>query len=132
MAGAVSLGTDSELYALREAGRRMADQLNLAIVANGLAATGRWMAFHLEDGSGPGTIYDTRHAAAWDRRNDSRACWYEQLRPAGYSADECALTIQYARAMPLLEAGAPAPILPVRSEDAARKVRQLKRARHRR
>jgi hypothetical protein len=120
---------DSELYALKEAGKRMADTLNLAIVAYNRAATGRWMAFRLADGTSDQVVYDSRDDAIAHQLHES-LCWYEQLRPAGYSADECALTLAYARAMyaagwrPL--AGAPAPILPVRTEDARAKYRQLR------
>lgn len=128
--GAAEIGRDSELYALREAGKRMADALNLAVIGLGGAGTGRFMAFSLADGSTDHTIYDSRTDALTHQRHES-LCWYEQIRPKGYSADECALTLMYARAMH--DAGhlrpaadTPAPILPVRIEDARRKFRQLR------
>jgi hypothetical protein len=131
IAGAVSIGRDSELYALREAGKRMSDILNLALVCHGPAVTGRWMAFKLADGSGDNVVYDTRADAIRHQFHETTA-WYEQMRPKGWSADECALTLLYARAA--YDAGwrpereTPAPILPVRLEDKAHKMRQLRRS----
>ena len=124
LAGAVSIGTDPELYALREAGARMADVLNAVVIANGIAATGRWLAFRLEDGTSDKVIYDTRADAV---RFQRAPCWFEQLRPCGYSADECAMTLQYARALYAASwrPDDPAPIMPVRREDAIAKRRQL-------
>jgi hypothetical protein len=129
--GAMTIGTDPELHALKSAGARMADTLNAAIIANARTATGRWLAFALEDGSSDKVIYDTRLDAITHHQNKPGAMWFEQLRPAGYSADECAMTLQYARAM--YSAGwrndpaYPAPIMPVRREDAAKKQTQLNR-----
>lgn len=127
-------GKDAPLYAAKEAGKRMADVLNDAVIANGLAATGRWMAFRLDDGSSDGVIYDTRDDAIRCQFHET-VCHYELLKPRGYGADECALTLIYARAA--YDAGwrpsreAPAPIMPVRIEDRARKTRQLIAARKR-
>lgn len=130
LSGAVTIGTDPELYALREAGRRMADVLNLAVIANGIQATGRWMSFALDDGSSDKAIYDTRDDAMRLARGGPKH--FERLRPTGYSADECALTLQYARAYAgatglAMDRAAPAPIMPVRAEDAQTKLRQLQR-----
>jgi hypothetical protein len=128
---AVLTGPDSALYALREAGKRMADALTLAIIADP-AAVGRWMAFRLEDGRTDHVVYDTRPDAIRHQAHET-LCHYEQLRPSGFSADECALTLMYARAA--YDAGwrpsadDPAPIRPVRLEDARRKFRQLRQAR---
>jgi hypothetical protein len=129
LSGAAGIGTDPELYALREAGSRMADVLNAAVIANGIGATGRWMAFHLQDGTSDKVIYDARvHAII----HQSQPCHFEQLRPAGYSRDECAMTLQYARALHAAgirpDPDYPAPVLPVRREDAIRKTRQLNTA----
>jgi len=130
IAGAVSIGRDSELYALKEAGKRMSDILNLALVIHGPAITGRWMAFKLADGSGDNVVYDTRADAISHQFHETLA-HYEQMRPKGWSADECAMTLHYARAA--YDAGwrpereAPAPIMPVRLEDKAQKTRQLRR-----
>jgi hypothetical protein len=129
--GAASIGTDPELHALKAAGARMADVLNAAVCAGN--CFGRWMVFRLDDGTSPDhqTLYDTRTAAVTHQRHDEAWCHFEMVRPSAYSADECALTLQYARA--LFDAGvraslhAPAPIMPVRREDAARKYRQLRR-----
>jgi hypothetical protein len=126
--GAVTIGRDSELYALKEAGKRMADVLNLALIAHGPSITGKWMAFALADGRSDNTVYDTRPDAIRHQFHETLA-HYEQMRPKGWSADECALTLQYARAA--YDAGwrpsaiDPAPILPVRLEDKALKLRQL-------
>jgi hypothetical protein len=130
LSGAVTIGTDPELYQLREAGRRMADVLNLAVIGNGIMCTGRWMAFSLDDGSSNKDIYDTRDDAMRLARGGPKH--FEQLRPTGYSADECALTLQYARAFAsstglAMDRAAPAPIMPVRAEDAQAKLRQLQR-----
>lgn len=132
ISGAVGLGTDPELYALKEAGRRAAGVLNDTVIDNGLAATGRWMAFRLDDGSSDKVIYDTRDDAI---RHQSQPAHYEQLKPHGYGADEMAMTLHYARSMHAAgwrpETGDPAPILPVRREDAASKAGQMNRhARH--
>lgn len=128
LAGAATLGTDPELHALKDAGARMCDVLNAAIIANGLAATGRWMAFRLDDGSSDKVIYDTRADAITHAR---QPCHYEQLRPRGYGPDECAMTLAYARSLHLAMGPAdldmPAPIMPVRLEDRAAKRRQLAR-----
>lgn len=130
--GAAEISRDSELYALKEAGKRMADALNLALVAGGIAVTGRWMAFSLADGRSDNVLYDTRDDAIRHQFHETLA-HYEQMRPRSWSADECAMTLQYARAAygagwrP--EREAPAPIMPVRNEDKARKLRQLQRAR---
>jgi hypothetical protein len=126
LSGAITIGTDPELHQLKDAGARAADVLNLAVIANGVQATGRWMAFALDDGRSDKAIYDTRADAI---RHAKVPCHFEQLRPAGYSADEMALTLQYARAY-FASAGpaaadVPAPIMPVRREDAARKHIQL-------
>lgn len=130
--GAQTLGLgDPELYALKECGKRMSDALNARVVFGGLAAFGRWMAFSLEDGSSNGTLYDSREDAIRAMRNASVNHWFEAIRPSSYSADECALLIQYARAA--YSAGwrpdvqYPTPIAPVRIEDAHRKYRQLSR-----
>jgi hypothetical protein len=132
-AGAATLGTDPELHALKSAGARMADVLNAAVIANGLAATGRWMAFALGDGSSDKIIYDTRADAIIHAK---RPCHFEQLRPRGFGDDECAMTLAYARslhaAMGPASLDMPAPILPVRLEDRARKRRQLERHAQRR
>jgi hypothetical protein len=128
--GAVSIGRDSELYALKEAGKRMADILNLALIAYGPVITGRWMAFALADGRGDSVVYDTRDDAIAHQFHETLA-HYEQMRPKGWSADECALTLMYARAA--YDAGwrpereTPAPIMPVRLEDTAQKLRRLRR-----
>jgi hypothetical protein len=131
LAGALSLGTDPELHALKAAGARMADALNAAVVAKN--CFGRWMAFRLDDGSSPDrrTLYDTRAAAISHQRHREAWTHFEQVRPASYSADECALTLQYARALyasgyrPATDV--PAPIAPVRLEDKAAKLGQLTR-----
>jgi hypothetical protein len=128
LAGAISLGTDPELNALKSAGARMADVLNAAVIASGTAAAGRWMAFALDDGSSDKVIYDTRAEAI---RFSRQPCHFEQLRPAGYGPDECAMTLAYARslhqAMGPADLDTPAPIMPVRLEDRAAKRRQLNR-----
>lgn len=130
IAGAATIGRDSELYALKEAGKRMADILNLALIAHGPAVTGKWMAFTLADGRGDSVVYDTRPDAIRHQFHETLA-HYEQMRPKGWSADECALTLMYARAAynagwrPSAED--PAPIMPVRNEDRALKLRQLRR-----
>jgi hypothetical protein len=128
LAGAVGLGTDPELYALKECGKRAADVLNNAVIDNGLAATGRWMAFRLDDGSSDKVIYDTRDDAI---RHQLQPAHYEQLKPHGYSPDVMAMTLHYARAMHSAglrpHRGDPAPILPVRREDAAHKAGQMNR-----
>jgi hypothetical protein len=122
-AGAISLGTDPELNALKDAGKRMSDALNAQLVFNGLSGTFRWMAFKLDDGSSDGAVYDTRADAIKHQKFETQ-CWYEQILPsgAGYSPDVCAMTIQYARVA--YDAGfrpsidAPTPIQPVRREHA--------------
>lgn len=125
-------GKDAPLYAAKEAGKRMADVLNQVVVDNGLAVFGRVMAFRLDDGSSDGVIYDHRADAIRHQLHET-LCHYEVLKPRGYSADECALTLIYARAA--YDAGwrpsreAPAPIMPVRIEDRHRKTRQLMAAR---
>lgn len=130
IAGAATIGRDSELYALKEAGKRMSDILNLALVCHGPAITGRWMAFALADGSGDNVVYDTRADAIRHQFHETLA-HYEQMRPKGWSPDECALTLLYARSA--YDAGwrpsqqDPAPILPVRLEDKTLKLRQLRR-----
>lgn len=130
VAGAAVIGRDSELYALKEAGKRMADILNLALICYGPEITGRWMAFSLADGRGDSVIYDTRDDAIAHQFHETLA-HYEQLRPKAWSADECAMTLHYARAAydagwrPSLDA--PAPIMPVRLEDRASKLRLLRR-----
>lgn len=122
---------DAELRALKDAGQRMAEGLNLAIVFHGLACSGRWMAFKLEDGRTDHTIYDTRPDAIRHQAHET-LCHYEKLRPSSFSPDECALTLMYARAA--YDAGwrpsaeDPAPIQPVRLEDTFTKLRQLRRA----
>jgi hypothetical protein len=134
LAGAATIGRDSELYALKEAGKRMADSLNLRIIVDGLAVTGRWMAFALADGRSDHVLYDTRADAIRHQFHETLA-HYEMLRPRSYSADVCAMTLHYARAA--YDAGwrpepdAPAPIMPVRREDQAQKLRQLRRAKRR-
>jgi hypothetical protein len=134
IAGAVQISPDSELYALKEAGKRMADILNLRLIVDGPAVTGRWMAFALADGRGDSVLYDTRAEAIRHQFHETLA-HYEQMRPKSWSADECAMTLHYARAA--YDAGwrpepeAPAPIMPVRLEDKALKTRQLRRAKRR-
>jgi hypothetical protein len=132
-AGALLLGGDPELLELKDAGARMADVANAAVIANGLQATGRWLAFRLEDGRSDGVIYDTRPDAITHAK---APCHYEQLRPRGYGTDECAMTLAYARAlhasMGAADLDMPAPILPVRLEDRAAKRRQLARHAQRR
>lgn len=126
--GAATLHKDSELYALKEAGKRMAGSLNLHIVAG--QCFGRWVAFKLEDGRSDGVIYDTRDDAIRHQLHET-LCWYEPIRPVSYSADECALILMYARAA--YDAGwrngrgDPAPIKPVRMEDFAGKALSLRR-----
>lgn len=131
-AGAETIGTDPELYALREAGARISDVLNQAIIDGGLKNIGRWHAFRLEDGTGDGTTYDTYADAV---AHQSRPCLFEPLRPSSYSPDEAAMMLHYARAAYGAgwrnDPGYPAPIRPVRAEDAARKV-HLMEARARR
>lgn len=130
IAGAVTISRDSELYALKEAGKRMSDVLNLALIANGPGVTGKWMAFALADGRSDNVVYDTRADAIRHQFHETLA-HYEQMRPKGWSADECAMTLHYARAA--YDAGwrpsrlDPAPIMPVRLEDKALKTRQLAR-----
>lgn len=127
VSGAAPVHRDSELYALREAGKRMADALNLHVVAG--QATGRWLAISLADGRSDGTVYDTRDDAIRHQFHETQ-CWYEVLKPRSYSADECALTLMYARAAYDAgwrnPAGAPAPILPVRIEDLVSKSALLR------
>jgi hypothetical protein len=140
LAGAITLGLgDPELYALKEAGKRMSDTLNAKVVfgQGGVACYGKWMAFSLEDGSGGlATLYDTRAAAIKAMSNKPGRYWFESVRPTSYSADECALLIQYARAAYSSgwrpDVDYPAPIAPVRIEDAHRKFRQLRRNARRR
>ena len=123
LAGALSLGTDPELNALKDAGKRMSDALNAQLIFHGMSGVFRWMAFKLDDGSSDGTVYDTREDAIKHQKFETQ-CWYEQILPsgAGYSPDVCAMTIQYARVA--YDAGfrpsidAPTPIQPVRRETA--------------
>lgn len=126
---------DAQSAALRrrkDAGQRMADALNAHVVFS-KGCFGRWMAIRLEDGSSDGTLYDTREDAIRHQRFEHQA-WYELVKPRSYSADECALTLMYARAA--YDAGwrpadSPAFIAPVRIEDRALKIRQLRSARKR-
>jgi hypothetical protein len=124
--GAETIGTDPELYALKECGRRISDVLNQKLTDGGLTPVGRWLAFRLDDGSSDKVLYDT-HAAAIEHQ--TVPCMYEPLRPTSYSADEAALMLHYARAA--YEAGwrddvtYPSPIRPVRTEDAGRKVQLM-------
>lgn len=132
--GAAEISRDSELYALREAGKRMSDALNLRLAVDGIAVTGRWMAFSLADGKSDNVLYDTRDDAIRHQFHETLA-HYEQMRPKSWSVGECAMTLQYARAA--YDAGwrperqAPAPIMPVRLEDKAQKMRRLRRAKRR-
>jgi hypothetical protein len=134
IAGAVSIGTDAELYALKEAGKRMSEALNLRLIFDGPGVTGRWMAFALADGRSDNVLYDTRSDAIRHQFHETFA-HYEQMRPKSWSADECAMTLQYARAA--YDAGwrpepdAPAPIKPVRLEDQAQQLRRLRRNKRR-
>jgi hypothetical protein len=92
------------------------------------------MAFALADGRSDNVLYDTRADAIRHQFHETLA-HYEQMRPKSWSADECAMTLHYARAA--YDAGwrpepeAPAPIMPVRLEDKALKTRQLRRAKRR-
>jgi hypothetical protein len=130
LSGALLVGDDPELYALKEAGKRMAGILNAQVCFGKGLQFGRVMAFALADGSGDGTVYDTYHDAMAHQAHE-RECHYEILRPASYSADECALTLAYARAF--YDAGGrpdpqyPMPIAPVRLEDRTAKLRQMRR-----
>lgn len=130
LSGAATIGTDPELRALRDAGSRMSDALNAQVVFGGIGCFGRWMAFALADGSSDGTLYDSRADAISHQKHEQLA-WYEPVRPTGYSPDECALTLAYARAAYdsgwRADVDYPAPIMPVRIEDARTKVRQLRR-----
>jgi hypothetical protein len=134
ISGAAVISRDSELYALQEAGKRMADALNLQLIVNGIAVTGRWMAFALADGSSDNVLYDTRADAIRHQRHQTLA-HYEQMRPKSWSDGECAFSLHYARAA--YDAGwrpepeAPAPIMPVRNEDKASNLRQFRRAKRR-
>jgi len=125
-AGALTIGTDPELYALKEAGRRISDVLNQKLTDGGLTPVGRWLAFRLDDGSSDKVLYDTYGAAV---EHQLAPCMYEPLRPVSYSADEAAMMLHYARAA--YSAGwrtdpsYPAPIAPVRREDAGQKVALL-------
>jgi hypothetical protein len=115
----------SALYALKEAGKRMADALNLHVVAG--QSFGRWVAVRLEDGSSDGVLYDSRGDAIRHQVHETQ-CWYEALKPASYTADECALTLAYARAA--YDSGwrnpPSAPIKPQRIEDMFGKLAQLR------
>jgi hypothetical protein len=125
--GAAPVHKDSALYALKEAGKRMAGTLNLHLAAG---VTRGFAAFRLTDGTSDGTVYDCRADAIRHQLHET-LCWYESLRPRSFGADECALTLAYARAA--YDAGwrnpadAPAPIKPVRLEDFVAKTRQLRR-----
>lgn len=117
---------DSALYALSEAGKRMADALNLHVTCG---SAGRWVAIRLEDGSSDGVLYDTRGDAIRHQLHE-HLCWYECLHPRSYSTGECALTLAYARAA--YDSGwrnppeMPAPIKPVRIEDLVGKTALLR------
>lgn len=132
LAGAFLVGTDPELYAAREAGKRMADVLNAQVVFGKLAGFGRVMAFALADGASDGVVYDT-FADAMRHQRHEQLCHYEVLRPTSYSADECALTLIYARAFHdrggRYDVQYPQPIRPVRLEDFGHKLRQLRQPR---
>jgi hypothetical protein len=131
LAGAISIGTDPELNALKDAGKRMSDTLNAQLIFNGMSGTFRWMAFKLEDGSSDGKVYDTRADAIKHQKYEAQ-CWYEQLMPSGsgYSPDVCAMTLQYARVA--YDAGfrpsidVPTTIQPVRRESARAMTRAMR------
>jgi len=134
IAGAAEIGRDTELYALKEAGKRMSDILNLRLIVDGPAVTGKWMAFSLQDGRGDSVLYDTRPDAIRHQFHETLA-HYEQMRPKSWTPDECAMTLHFARAA--YDAGwrpepdAPAHIMPVRNEDKAAQLRQLRRNKRR-
>jgi hypothetical protein len=107
---------------------RMSDVLNQAVLTPGCA--GRVIAIRLADGGSDGVVYDTRADAITHQHGHETWCDYIVIKPTAYSPRDCYDRLNYTRAM--YDAGwrwdldSPAPILPVRREDMAGKLAQLR------
>lgn len=73
---------NTNAFGFSDSARRMADEVNLHIAAIGEAATGKWVAIRLSDGSSDGVLYDTRKAAILHQVHEKQ-CLYVCIPPFG-------------------------------------------------
>lgn len=75
----------NDLQKETDAGQRIVDAVNLALVANTdtLTNVGKWMAFKLEDGSTDHTIYDHKQDAVNDKKSRAKDYCYLKIDPQG-------------------------------------------------
>jgi hypothetical protein len=110
--------------------RRCSGIVTLAMITHGSDAVGRWMAIRLSDGGSDEVLYDTKKAAI-DHQLHEQQCAYVSLQPDGMSARAAELFLRFNEG--LYDAGYrladPDTTLhtPVRTENAARIVRAIKR-----
>ena len=86
-------------YELREAGKRMADQINGRLAfSDPFELRSKWMAFDLNDGTTKGEVYDSM-ADAKRFTDEFKTCYFAFVNYlGGISAYECSIFLDFQRA----------------------------------
>jgi hypothetical protein len=113
------LSDSGAAFGFSDAARRMADQVNRHIEAQGFLAHGRWAAIRLADGGSDGVLYD-RRADAVRHQRDERYCTYVQVPPNSMTPREAEAVLRFTRfaydhGYRITSPEDPEPIMPLRS-----------------
>jgi len=65
-----------------DAGRRLSDAVNIALLAQGPAVAGKWVAARLIDGQSDGVVYDDKASAVRHQLHEQLCC-YVMITPDG-------------------------------------------------
>jgi hypothetical protein len=79
-----------------DAAARLRDSVNIHVTAQKEAATGKYVAVRLSDGSSDGSLYDTRRDATRHQINDPW-CFYVRIAHGGIGLKEAWVVLCYAR-----------------------------------
>ncbi len=82
-----------------DAARRMADAVNIHMHAVGFAASGKWVACKLADGSSDGVLYDTKLQAITHQKMDEKYYAYVMIPPTGMSVAQAERYLGFVRQM---------------------------------
>jgi hypothetical protein len=95
-----------------EAGQRMADTVNLHMVAasDRMEAVGKWCVFHLDDGRSDGVLYDTKDDAVRAMKGRSKDHCYLEITPDGITANDALRFLRINR-HPFIDTTAPVHVI---------------------
>lgn len=79
-----------------DAGRRLSEAVNIALLGQGPGAAGRWVAARLIDGVSDGVLYDTKQDAVRHQLHEQLCC-YVMITPDGMSPKDATRYLQINR-----------------------------------